>query len=317
MTNDCAATAAAYALEARVLDATVAAGWRRRRAVLRGVSFALPQGETCALLGHNGAGKTTALRILLGLLRADAGQARLGGRPSHLPGARHGVGFLPERAYYPAALSAFELVVAHAQLAGLGRAEADVEARRCLTRVGLMAHARRRLGTYSKGMLQRAGLAQALVARPRLLVLDEPFSGLDPMGRVEVRALLQEEHARGCSVLLSTHVVADVEALCQRLVVLRHGQVQLDATPDEVRARHRSTGGLQVRCAQLTPEALAAARALASAHVRRADADAFEVADAARANRLLDVARNDGAQVLALQPRQAPLDEMLVEVLRG
>ena len=289
--------------------------WRPRRQVLRGVSFAVQPGEGVAFLGHNGAGKTTVLRVLLGLLRSDAGEAHLFGVPAGRPEARRGLGFLPERAYYPPQLSAVEFVVAHARLTGLGAHEAHARATRTLARVGLARDATRLLGSYSKGMLQRAGLAQALVARPRLLLLDEPLSGLDPVGRSELRALVSEERARGCSVVFCTHVLADAEAACGRAVVLSRGRVVVDERLRTLLApRPGEPQPVRLHTTPLAPATLQQLQALVRAEPTGPDGHAhFVAADVACANAAVDVVRAAGAQVLALQPAQRTLDALFAK----
>ncbi len=194
-----------------------------RQVAVDGVSFTVARGEVMGLLGPNGAGKTSVIKMLLGLVRPDAGEVLLLGRPAREPQARARVGYLPELFRYQPWLTAAEVLTLHVRLAGVD-VSAD-ERRESLAAVGLAARAGDRVGGFSKGMQQRLGLAVALVARPELVVLDEPTSALDPIGRADVRDLLSRLKERGVAVLLNSHLIGEVERVCDRVVILDHGQV--------------------------------------------------------------------------------------------
>ncbi|SEO71968.1 Cu-processing system ATP-binding protein [Salinihabitans flavidus] len=188
---------------------------------LRDVSLSVAPGERVALLGHNGAGKSTMMKIILGLIGHDSGTVEvLGGAPGSA-GAREGTAYLPENVAFHPALTGLEQMRHYLRLRG----EPVGTAMDLLARVGLADAARRRIGTYSKGMRQRVGLAQALIGRPRLLVLDEPTSGLDPVSRRDFYELLDGLAAEGASILLSSHALTEVEARTDRLVILSGGVV--------------------------------------------------------------------------------------------
>lgn len=197
--------------------------WRRAVPAVRGVSFVLPRGRVTALLGHNGAGKTTTLSCILGLIRADAGEIAIYGRDHRDCTARRRVGYLPEHPSFYDHLSARELLEFYAALLEIPARDRDRRIAELLDRVGLAPQAGTVLRKYSKGMLQRVGLAQALLGEPELLILDEPMSGLDPIGRREVRELLRAERERGTAILLSSHIVPDVETLADEALFLREG----------------------------------------------------------------------------------------------
>jgi ABC-2 type transport system ATP-binding protein len=200
---------------------------RRRVEALRGVSFAVAPGSVTGFLGANGAGKTTTLKILLGLLAPTSGRAALFGEPVPSRRARARVGFMPETPSFPPNLTALEIVGFSARLQGTRDAEARAED--ALRRANLEASAwRRPTSSLSKGQGQRVGLAAAIVSAPDLLILDEPMSGLDPIGRSEVRALIAEEHARGRTILFSTHVLSDAEELCTHVCMIDRGAVVVD-----------------------------------------------------------------------------------------
>ncbi|TCB96899.1 ABC transporter ATP-binding protein [Micromonospora zingiberis] len=207
----------------------------RRRSAVDGVSFTVDRGEVVGLLGPNGAGKTTVIKMLLGLVRPDAGEVLLLGRPASDPRSRARVGYLPELFRYQPWLTAAEVLALHVRLAGT--AVPAHERRECLAAVSLADRADDRVGGFSKGMQQRLGLAVALVARPELVVLDEPTSALDPLGRADVRDLLLSLKARGVAVLLNSHLIGEVERVCDRVVILDKGQVAAAGTLAELLGR--------------------------------------------------------------------------------
>jgi len=188
------------------------------------LSFEVCHGEIFGLLGPNGAGKTTTIKAILGLLRPDAGHVTLLGQPSSDVRVRRRIGYMPEQAYFPDQLSARELLLEHALLAGLRLAAARRRTAEVLERVGLpAARAGDRLRTFSKGMLQRVGLAQALVSDPELVILDEPMSGLDPLGRHLIKSIISELRGQGRTVFFSSHILSDIEDLCDRIGIIHRG----------------------------------------------------------------------------------------------
>ncbi|MDP4032138.1 MAG: ABC transporter ATP-binding protein [Pseudorhodobacter sp.] len=188
-------------------------------AALSGVGFDVAPGERVALLGHNGAGKSTLMKIILGLIAADAGQINVLGAAPGSHAARAACAYLPENVAFHPSLTGLEMIRYYLSLRG----ESPKLALTLLDRVGLADAARRRIGTYSKGMRQRVGLAQALIGTPRLLVLDEPTSGLDPVSRREFYAILDGLAAEGAAILLSSHALTEVEARTDRIVILSKG----------------------------------------------------------------------------------------------
>jgi ABC-2 type transport system ATP-binding protein len=209
--------------------------WRKSVEALRGVSFEVKEGDLFGFIGPNGAGKSTAIKVLLGLLKADSGTAALMGRQAGTPASREGVGFLPEQPYFYDYLSGREFLHFYGRLSGLKGTDLKKRIDEVAQLAGIKPDAMdRKLRTYSKGMLQRAGLAQALLSRPRLVVLDEPMSGLDPLGRRDVRLLLQNLHAQGITVFYSSHVLSDVEAICTRLAMVVNGQIRRQGTVEQV-----------------------------------------------------------------------------------
>ncbi len=195
------------------------------REVLHGVSFSAGQGEILGFLGPNGAGKTTTIKLILGLLRPDSGSIEIFGRsPGDLSVMRM-VGYLPENPYIYPHLTLTEFLEFCAELSDVPRGEIRGRVREVIASVGLEAHAGRRTKGFSKGMLQRAGLAQAILHDPDLLILDEPFSGLDPIGRKTVKDILLELKAGGKTIFFSSHILPDMEALCDRASIIKDGTV--------------------------------------------------------------------------------------------
>ncbi len=201
---------------------------------VEGLDLEVPRGEVLGYLGPNGAGKTTTLKLLAGLLKPTSGEARLMGESIENPASRRRLGFLPEQPYFYDYLSGIEYLEMAGRLSGLPAHEARGQAVHWLGRVGLGEKSRLRLRKYSKGMLQRLGLAAALVHGPDLLILDEPMSGLDPFGRRDVRDLILEQKALGVTVLFSSHILPDVEMLCDRVAIIMAGRLARVATVNEL-----------------------------------------------------------------------------------
>jgi len=199
---------------------------------LRGVDLEVGEGELVGLLGPNGAGKSTLVKIACGLVRQTGGSAEVCGVPAGSPAARAATGYLAELYRFPGWMTGDELLELHQQLAGSSGAAAERE--ELLELVGLTEARDRRIEQMSKGMQQRLGIAQALVGSPRLVLLDEPTSGLDPVGRRIVRGLLEELRSRGVAVLLNSHLLSEVELVCDRVVILRKGEVVAAGVPAEL-----------------------------------------------------------------------------------
>ena len=223
------------ALEVRHLtkDFPLGLGRLRLRAV-DNLSLSVAAGQVYGLLGPNGSGKSTTLKALLGLLAPTAGECFLSGIPSLDPAARRAVGFLPEAPYFQRFLSGRELLRFHARLGGLPRAGREARLDEVLASVGLTGAADRRVGTYSKGMLQRIGLAQALVHDPQVLILDEPTAGVDPVGAAEISSLILALKARGKTVLICSHLLTQIEEICDRVAILHRGRLLAEGPLSEL-----------------------------------------------------------------------------------
>ncbi|WP_324276640.1 ABC transporter ATP-binding protein [Blastococcus brunescens] len=283
-----------------------------RQTAVEDVSFSVARGEVLGLLGPNGAGKTSVIKMLLGLVRPDAGEVLLLGRRASDPRSRSAVGYLPELFRYQPWLTPREVLDLHVRLA-----KADVRAserQECLALVGLADRAGDRVGGFSKGMQQRLGLAVALVARPELVVLDEPTSALDPIGRVDVRDLVLALKSRGVAVLLNSHLIGEVERVCDRVVILDKGRVAASGTLAEL------LGQREVRLRLAGVDGRIEDRLRAAGSLTRsgdwftvqltADDDGVTVPDLVRDLVGLGVA------VHAVEPVRISLEERLLAVLR-
>ncbi|HXH81632.1 MAG TPA: ABC transporter ATP-binding protein, partial [Candidatus Tectomicrobia bacterium] len=287
---------------------------RRRVRALDGLSLTVQPGEVFGLLGGNGAGKTTTIKLLTGLIFPTAGRARLLGHEVGDLAVRARIGFLPEQPYFYEYLTARELLEYCAQLFGHGPAERRRRAAATLEQVFLEPHAwTQPLRRLSKGMLQRVGLAQALVNDPELVVLDEPMSGLDPIGRRQVRDLIAGLRARGVTVLFSSHIIADIEVLCDRVAILQSGRLAHLGALDELRERVDSRGRLEITLAGASVEALREALALKveGARVTPSPRGArVEVASERDVDAVLACARQSGARLVAVQPLRQSLEDL-------
>lgn len=219
-----------------------------------GITLAVEAGETFGLLGPNGAGKSTFVKMLVGLLAPTAGEARILGHPLGSLEARREIGFLPENFRYHDWLTARELLEFHGALRGLGVREVRRRIPEVLLLVGLSGVENRLVRTFSKGMQQRLGLAVALLPRPRLLFLDEPTSALDPLGRREIREIIQHLEGEGCTVFLNSHLLTEVERVCRRVAVIKNGRIVALGGLDELLANRLE---VELHVGGLTPEILA------------------------------------------------------------
>jgi ABC-2 type transport system ATP-binding protein len=287
----------------------------KRQVAVDGVSFSVGRGEVVGLLGPNGAGKTTAIKIMLGLIRPDAGEVLLLGRPARDPLARARVGYLPELFRYQPWLTAAEVLRLHTRLAGA--AVSAQQRRECLGLVGLADRAGDRVGGFSKGMQQRLGLAVALVAGPELVVLDEPTSALDPLGRADVRDLLLSLKERGVAVLLNSHLIGEVERVCDRVVILDRGRIAASGTLQELLGRRT----LRLRLGEVSEAARAR---LAAAGDLAREGESFTVTLPAEGEQDGDMVPDLvaelvslGVRVHAVEPARISLEERLLDILRS
>jgi ABC-2 type transport system ATP-binding protein len=217
------------------------------RSALDGVNLAVPMGSALGLLGPNGAGKTTALRLLLGFCDPSAGTVHLRGREPADPLSRMGVAYLPERLALPGRMSVRRFLHLQGVLAGLDGELLEREIEDVLAQTGLAKRARDRLGGLSKGLAQRVGFAQALLGGPEVLLLDEPTTGLDPLGVRDARDWILAARGRGCTVLVSSHVLSEVERTCDQVAILHDGRIAALGPIDQVVAPGESLEDAFVR----------------------------------------------------------------------
>jgi ABC-2 type transport system ATP-binding protein len=268
------------------------------------------RGEVMGFLGPNGAGKTTTLKLLVGLHKPSAGRAWVLGAPIESPASRKRLGFLPEQPYFYDYLSGIEYLEFAGRLSGLSGRDASERAKHWLGRVGLGERPALRLRKYSKGMLQRLGLAATLVHAPELLILDEPMSGLDPFGRHDVRDLILEQREAGTTVLFSSHILPDVEILCDRVAIVMRGVLQRIATVGElVKGGEQKT---EIRCTG-RPE-LEVPPALADCLERsvRPHETVFVLTGDQRLSQVLAWLLERGVDVRAVTPQRASLEELFL-----
>ncbi len=290
--------------------------WTMR--VVRGLEpldLVVHRGEVMGYLGPNGAGKTTTLKLLTGLLKPTAGRAWLFGEPIEHVRSRSRLGFLPEQPYFYDYLNGIEYLEFAGRLSGLGSREARTAARHWLGRVGLGDRPRLGLRKYSKGMLQRLGLAAALVHAPALLILDEPMSGLDPIGRREVRDLILEQRERGTTVLFSSHILPDVETLCDRAAIIVGGRLTRVATVGELVGDRAAT--VEITCERLGLVEIPGSLHGAVRRAERPDATVFTVEDDARLDETLQWLLRGRVRVRAVTPQRSSLEELFLSDARA
>jgi ABC-2 type transport system ATP-binding protein len=282
-----------------------------RTIALESLDLLVGRGEVVGLLGPNGAGKTTAVKLLLGLARKTGGEGTVLGLPLGDRGARARIGYLPELFRYQAWLTADEVLRLHAGLAGIPWPLQQTEIPRVLALVGLADRGSDRIGGFSKGMQQRLGLAAALMGDPALVILDEPTSALDPVGRDDVRAIIREAKSRGSAVLLNSHLLGEVERLCDRVTIVNKGRVvaagSLGELLGEAAVRLRVTG-------------LPADRRPLDAFGPVSDEDGWLVirpVDPARIPDVVAACVAMGGRVHAVDPGRLTLEELFLDLVRG
>jgi ABC-2 type transport system ATP-binding protein len=288
-----------------------------RKVAVADLDLQVGQGEVFGFLGPNGAGKTTSIKMLLGLAKPTSGEARLLGQPIGDPQSRSRVGFLPEHFRFHDWLNGSEFLDLHAQLYGLTETDRKERILALLKRVGLEEHANKKLRGYSKGMLQRVGLAQALLNRPAVVFLDEPTSGLDPIGRILVRDIIRELRDEGTTVFLNSHLLSEVEITCDRVVFIKHGTVVKSIAMKEM---EQGTTQVEIRVGALPP---AADRAELQRGLDRfgtgvqLDTDRIHLVIPDQ-KVLPDLARwliGQGLDLYALTPHHASLEEMFLQIV--
>ena len=288
--------------------------WRKRKVrALDDLSLTVERGQIFGFLGGNGAGKTTTIKLLMSLLFPTSGTAKILGRDISDVSMHREIGYCPENPYFYDYLTAFELMNYFGELFGLSGAEQKEKTGALLTKVGLEEKDwNKQLRKYSKGMLQRVGLAQSLVNDPTIVFLDEPMSGLDPMGRREIRELIAGLRGSGTTVFMSTHILSDVEALCDQVAILRGGKLAATGNLNDLLA----SGGEQ-RSFEVNASGISAAALNGSARgfvVReKPNGISLEVPSEAEIDTAVHVIRENGGRLLSVQPVRQSLEELFVK----
>ena len=291
--------------------------WRNRRyRALDRLSLEIDPGEVFGFLGPNGAGKTTTLKLLMQLVYPTSGRAELLGRPLGDLSVKRRLGYLPENPYFYDYLTAEELLAYFAALFGYPRSECRSRAARLLDEVGIAGERRLQLRKFSKGMLQRVGIAQALINDPELVILDEPMSGLDPLGRRDVRALILRLRDSGCTVFFSSHVLSDAETLCNRVAILAKGRLVATGRLADMHAFRAS--GWELVVAGVGDAAIAALGARVRRAVRIGEGRyMLELPLDPGPERLLADLTGAGAQLVSLNPLRETLEDFFVRQVAG
>jgi ABC-2 type transport system ATP-binding protein len=282
----------------------------KTRPILKGITFSVREGEIFGYLGPNGAGKTTTIKCLLGLVHPDAGTIEIFGRSHLSPRSREPLGFLPENPYFYDYLTAREFLSFTADLFGLGRQEKESRIARLLDLVGLERTADLPLRKYSRGMLQRTGLAQALINDPKLVILDEPLGGMDPLGRKEIRDVIVRFRDEGKTVFFTSHILQDIEMICDRVAIIVGGRIIKEgALRDLVSERVLFTEAI---IAGLSPEAFAG---LGESVSVQGDRVLLRILDESKVGEVLDLVCGNRGRLLSLSPRTETLEDIFVETV--
>jgi ABC-2 type transport system ATP-binding protein len=271
----------------------------------------VPRGEVFGFLGPNGAGKTTAVKVLLGLARPTAGEGWVLGAPLGDRETRRRIGYLPELFRYQDWLRAREVLALHCDLARIPHDRREEEIDEALRMVGLHSRGHDRVGTFSKGMQQRLGLGVALLGRPEVVFLDEPTSALDPVGRHDVREIIRDLRRRGTTIFLNSHLLSEVEQVCDRVAVINHGRVIALGTMEELRGRRNV---IRLRLGIVGADAIDRMRTCGKVDV---EADGYTVTGIGREDvpRLVADLIGLGVDVYAVEPRSQSLEDRFLELL--
>jgi len=281
---------------------------------LDGIDFQVGEGELFGLLGPNGAGKTTTVKILLGLTRATAGEARIGGLPVNDPESRRRVGYLPEGHKIPNYLTARQALSIFGRMSGMDSASIAQRIPVLLERVRMGQWIDVRIKKFSKGMTQRLGLACAMIHSPQVLLLDEPTDGVDPVGRREIRDLLREEANNGTTVLLNSHLLSEIELTCDRVAVLRNGKVAAFGSVEELT---RKTASYKMVATPIDDALVASFRESGAGVERENGHMVLSVSDLEHLNALVDRLRARGGVLSELTPVRSTLEDVFVDLIRA
>ncbi|MEO0082026.1 MAG: ABC transporter ATP-binding protein [candidate division WOR-3 bacterium] len=298
------------------LNKVYRSGFRMKKVhALVDLDLEVGRGETFGFLGPNGAGKTTLLKILMGLAAPTSGSAMVLGKPTRDAGVKSRVGFLPESPYFYEYLTAREFLVLAAQLAGLNSREVEQRVKSLLKLVRMEHAADVQMRGYSRGMLQRMGIAQALVSDPELVILDEPMGGLDPIGRKEFRDIIVELRERGKTVFFSTHILPDVEMICDRVGIIIAGRLVNTGRLNEILTQEIES--IEITVTGVTGKFRKVFERVARQTIRSEDTLLLTVKNEEEADRVMAVVREAGARVQALIPRRKTLEDYFMAHVEG
>jgi ABC-2 type transport system ATP-binding protein len=287
----------------------------RRKRVLHGISFQVREREIFGFIGPNGAGKTTTLKVLMGLIRATSGNASILGHGVDETAFRRQIGFLPENPYFYDYLTGTEILRFYAKLSGVEKRRRESRVAELLELVGLSSAANVRLRSYSKGMLQRIGIAQALVHDPNVVFLDEPMSGLDPVGRKEVRDLILRLQGEGKTIFMNTHILSDVEMLCDRVAIIVAGRIRYQGAIDEFLDAGQPQADLVL--ANVPPEVAISMEERFAANLR-GHGERIELRIAEKdTSEALRVAMEAGAEVVSVTPHRVSLESVFLSAVEA
>lgn len=290
--------------------------WKKKKVrALDGLTLNVEGGQIFGFLGGNGAGKTTTIKILMSLIFPTEGSAKILGEDISNVKMRARIGYCPENPYFYDYLKASELMNYFGELFGYDAATRKRKTEELLTRVGLEEKAwNRQLRKFSKGMLQRVGLAQALINEPEIVFLDEPMSGLDPMGRREIRELIADLRAQGTTVFMSTHILSDIEALCDNVAILRKGKLAATGKLDDLLNEAGETQSFEINVKGVSAEDLQSAiAAIGGAEIFAKPSGAnVQVSDESDIDKILQITREKGGRLVSVQPVKQSLEELFV-----
>jgi ABC-2 type transport system ATP-binding protein len=303
-----------YAIETRNLTKIYVSRWTRREVrAIDGVSLQVARGTIFGLLGPNGAGKTTFVKTLLSAVRPTNGSALIFGRDASDPAARRPIGYLPENHRFPTYFTGAGMLDFYAALSGVDAVRRKKLIPEQLELVGLGQWATMRIGKYSKGMLQRLGLAQALIHSPEILILDEPTDGVDPVGRRQIRDILGQFESRGVTIFVNSHLLAEVETLCREVAILHKGKVALSGKMHDLTAGK----GYRLTVAQPSDALSEELRTRATSMAVRDGWVDFQFPSRELANGAVDLLRAQQCEIEALAPTTSTLEEVFVRTVEG
>jgi ABC-2 type transport system ATP-binding protein len=301
-----------YAIETADLIKVYRSRWKRREVrAVDGISLQVPRGAIFGLLGPNGAGKTTFVKLLLSAVHPTSGSALIFGRDSREPYARRPIGYLPENHRFPTYFTGAGMLDFYAALSGVESAQRKQKIPELLELVGLDKWGDVRLGKYSKGMLQRVGLAQALIHSPTMLILDEPTDGVDPVGRRHIRDILTGLEAKGVTIFINSHLLVEVETFCREVAILDKGKVALSGKMRDLTAGK----GYRLTAAGVPDNLVDELRAKATSAAARDGLIDFQFQSRELANEAVDLLRSQRCEIEALAPTTSTLEEVFVRTV--